>query len=302
MAFNTPILFLIFNRPESTARVFEKIREVKPKQLFVAADGPRLNKEGEKDLCEKTRNTVLKNIDWDCEVKTLFREQNLGCGKAVSSAITWYFENVEEGIILEDDCFPDTSFFKFCEELLHKYRDNTEVMTISGSNFAGKSNSKYSYFKGLGGIWGWASWRRAWALYDKNMEGWSIPKNQELVKNEIGSKEWFDFYYPMFTNCYENKIDTWDVQWFYSILINKGISINPKVNLVQNIGFGADSTHTSNADNIVAKLKSNSIDFPLVHPNNLTSDKKILKEFYFGMMPHKKKSLLKRVFSKLNNR
>jgi len=174
--FNTPILFLVFNRPNTTQRVFNVIRQVKPKQLFVAADGPRRDKGADEEKCEATRE-IVKQIDWDCEVKTLFREENLGCGKAVSSAITWFFENVEEGIILEDDCLPNLDFFGYCEELLDRYRDNREVMFIGGDNFQkGKKWGDASYyFSAYNHVWGWATWKRTWDIYDFKLD--SINEN-----------------------------------------------------------------------------------------------------------------------------
>jgi hypothetical protein len=168
---NTPVLFLIFNRPNTTEQVFEAIAKAKPRCLFVAADGPRTDKEGEAEKCQAVRD-IIKRVDWDCEVKTLFREQNLGCKEAVSSAITWFFEQVEEGIILEDDCLPSDSFFSFCAELLEKYRDDKRIMMISGDNFQDgiqRGDASY-YFSSVPWIWGWATWRRAWRLYDREMQ------------------------------------------------------------------------------------------------------------------------------------
>ena len=162
-----PILFLIFNRPQLTARVFAAIREAQPSQLYVAADGPRSNRPGEADLCEQARR-VINGVDWPCEVKTLYRQENLGCRQAVSSAITWFFDNVEAGVVLEDDCLPIESFFRFCSELLIRYRDDTRIGMISGNNHGFRiydDSLSYSFSK-HGAIWGWASWRRAWRLYD----------------------------------------------------------------------------------------------------------------------------------------
>src|SRR6187402_3370357 len=156
MSFDVPILFLVFNRPETTVRVFEKIREIKPQRLFVAADGPREGKEGEKEKCQAVRDLILKNIDWPCEVKTLLRDQNLGCGKAVSSGITWFFEQVDEGIILEDDTLPAISFYNFCKLLLNKYRNEQKIKMISGINFQDgirRGDASY-YFTRLCHIWG----------------------------------------------------------------------------------------------------------------------------------------------------
>ena len=152
---NTPILFLVFNRPDTTQRVFAQIRKIQPKQLFIAADGARKGKEGEQERVAQVRKLILEGIDWDCEVKTLFRDENLGCGKAVSEGITWFFKNVEQGIILEDDTLPDLSFFPFCEELLERYKDDERVAMISGYCKFGKYKSPYSYSStnGMSDVW-----------------------------------------------------------------------------------------------------------------------------------------------------
>src|SRR4030042_6453503 len=143
----TPVLFLIFNRPDTTEKVFDEIRKAKPKKLFVAADGPRQDKQGEKEKVGRARQIVIDGIDWDCEIKTLFRDKNLGCKVAVSSAINWFFENEEMGIILEDDCLPHQSFFRFCGELLEKYKDDERIMVISGENLLfGRKRTNYSYY------------------------------------------------------------------------------------------------------------------------------------------------------------
>lgn len=261
----TPILFIIFNRPETTKKVFEVIRQAKPKKLFIAADGPRDSKPNEKELCEKVKK-IATQIDWDCEVKTLFREKNLGCGKAVSSAITWFFENVEEGIILEDDCLPDLSFFKFCSELLDKHRLDEKVFMISGDNFLPESlRLKESYyFSKFAHIWGWATWRRAWKKYDFQMKDFPIFLSQkkitEIWKDRNTQKYWLE----KFNEVYKHKIDTWDYQWVYTIWKNNGFSIAPNVNLISNIGFGIEGTHTLNKNDSSANLNTNKIGFPLI--------------------------------------
>jgi hypothetical protein len=278
---NTPILFLVFNRPDTTQQVFEVIREVKPAKLYIAADGPRLDKEGEKEKCEAVRKIVTQ-IDWDCESTTLFREENLGCGKAVSEAITWFFEQVEEGIILEDDCLPDISFFRFCEELLEKYRTDEQVMSISGSNLLSHSwkIENQSYFWGHGGIWGWATWKRAWNLYDIKMTGWNDDAIKNNIRIAIQSNNWYEYYYNMFEYSYNGTLNTWDIQWFYCILINVGLCINPEVNLVTNLGFGAESTHTESISNWVQKLYKGTMTFPLLHPKHRIIDIKQLEGMY----------------------
>jgi hypothetical protein len=239
-----PILFLIFNRPDTTKKVFEAIGKYKPKELYIAADGPRKDKGGEKELCEETRK-ITENIDWDCEVKTLFRDENLGCRDAVSSAIDWFFENVEDGIILEDDCLPNQAFFRFCEELLDRYRDNEKIMHVSGNNFQlGKKVTDYNYyFSNLNHVWGWATWRNRWQKYNKKMSGLEKFINEDIKKilkyNKM-IKQWTE----NFKKVKNGILDTWDYQWTFSIWSNNGISLLPSKNLVQNIGFDNRSTHT----------------------------------------------------------
>ncbi len=258
---NTPVLFLIFNRPVPAFQVFEQIRKIKPRHLYIAADGPRRHKTGEKELCEEARS-VIRKVDWDCEVKTLFREENLGCGKAVSSAINWFFEHEEQGIILEDDCLPDLSFFPFCEKLLQYYRLNEEVMHISGSNFQfGKVVGDGSYyFSKIARIWGWATWRRAWQKVDFELNH----LDAFLEKEKNISQYWKD----NLINTRNHKIDTWDFQWIYTIWLLNGKSITPNVNLVRNIGYNEDATHTVKAHWWESKIVYGSIP-QIIHPSDV---------------------------------
>lgn len=240
--FETPILFLIFNRPKATEKVFEAIRKVQPKQLFIAADGPRLDKSEDLKKCEQTR-AIVKKIDWPCEVKTLFRPDNLGCGKAVSQAIDWFFEQVEEGIILEDDCLPNRSFFDFSASMLGKYRNNDQIMHISGTNHLFNTqltplNNTY-FFSAFSSIWGWATWRRAWFLYDFEMHGWE--NSEQYMQHRFLDKSFKQLLYLEFSRVASKKVDTWDWQWIYSIQKNNGLCITPMVNLVRNIGY--EGTH-----------------------------------------------------------
>ncbi len=229
----TPVLFLVFNRPDTTAQVFEAIRQAKPKQLFVAADGPRPDKEGEKESCEEVRK-IATAIDWDCELKTLFRDENLGCGKGPAHAINWFFEQVEQGIILEDDCLPDLSFFNFCEEQLNKFAFDENIFHISGCNiqFGLRSTRDQYYFSNIPHMWGWATWRRAWNKYDfnslKNFNRYNID----------------DYWIGEFESVLKGDVDAWDYQWLYTIQINKSICITPSISLVDNIGFNKNATHT----------------------------------------------------------
>ncbi len=243
---NKPILFLIFNRPECTARVFEAIRRAKPKQLFVAADGPRPNISADAEKCEQAR-AVINKVDWDCEVKTLWREDNLGCKAAISSALDWFFSQVEAGIILEDDCLPNTSFFGFCEKMLELYKDDERVMMAGGTNYLfNKVEMEQSYFFTRNfAIWGWATWRRAWKKYDITMKNWPALKRADFLSHVYKNKNVANYMGRHYDLAYNNLINTWDIQWHFSCLSESGLCIAPKYNLVSNIG--ADGTHTPKA-------------------------------------------------------
>jgi hypothetical protein len=271
----TAILLLVFNRVETTRNVFEAIRQAKPARLYVAADGPRENQPGEYELCEEARRVAME-VDWRCEVKTLFRENNLGCGKAVAEAITWFFEQESEGIIFEDDCVPDMSFFGFCEELLEKYRHEPRVMTIGGT-FIGSGTHKnpnkipistsYFFSKNVE-CWGWASWRRAWNLFDYHVVNWPLLRTTDwLHRIGDGSKKFKQTWEDNFQRVHRGADDIWDYQWVFSIWSHDGLSILPTKNLVANIGFDENATHTKHGDGVLDKLPIESIEFPLRHPN-----------------------------------
>jgi len=251
MAFDIPILFVIFNRPDTTEQVFQEIRKQQPKYLYVAADGPRLNRPDDIEKCQLTRS-IIDQIDWACELKTLFRDENLGCGKAVSGAITWFFDQVEMGIVLEDDCLPHPDFFPYCKDLLLKYKDVDQIKWISGNNCnikSSKTDSSY-YFSAYNHVWGWASWKRVWNDYHFEVADFK----KKLVYKKI-DQYFFTLSERLFwKNRYEiiahkkvrekRKINTWDYQATFSIWIKDGISIIPQSNLITNIGFGIDSTHS----------------------------------------------------------
>ena len=247
--FQTPILFLIFNRPDTTERVFESIRSIKPAKLYIAADGDRKDKIGEDLLCQETRN-IIKLIDWECEIKTLFRSENLGCKIAVSSAIDWFFENEEQGIILEDDCLPNQSFYNYCETLLNYYVSDERIMHISGNNFQDgmiRGNGSY-YFSNYNHIWGWATWKRAWNAYNVDLSFLTEPEINNLIEKKFETKKERLFWNNIFKSVIHDKIGTWDYQWTYAIWKNNGLSILPNKNMIANIGFNDNGTHTSGVD------------------------------------------------------
>jgi hypothetical protein len=263
---DTPILFLVFNRPKETLRVFEKIREAKPKVLFVAADGPREGKDDEIEKCNLVRQ-IATAVDWECTVHRLFRNENLGCGIAVSQAITWFFNNVEQGVILEDDCLPSSDFFIYCESMLNKYKDDERIMMVSGTNLLGdwKSDNQSYHFSYYGSIWGWASWRRAWEYYDYEMNLWDNIEVRERLKDILVNEVEYNMRSEIYTTYYQCKTkDTWDYQWSFSRLSQSGLSIVPAVNLVTNIGFGLSATHTFNEDSPFSNVELRTLKYPIM--------------------------------------
>jgi hypothetical protein len=277
---NSAVLFIIFNRPELTRRVFAAIRKAKPRRLYVAADGPRSNVPGEKYRCEEAKR-IATAIDWDCEVHTLFRKENLGCGKGPCTAITWFFEHETEGIILEDDCLPSPSFFKFCAELLERYRYDTRVMEIGGNNFEEPHlrNMEYSFrFSHQTYIWGWATWRRAWKLHDYHMIHYEEINKKRYLDSSYNTIYERDLYQYIFEKMHKgnNRISSrtiWDYQWQFACKIHSGLTIVPNNNLVINLGFGAHATNTLNSTSIGHDLVLEEMEFPLRYPEFMMVDK-----------------------------
>ena len=263
-ALEIPILFLVFNRIDTTIQVFSAIKEAKPVKLYVASDGARESKLDEIEKVNEVRNFILSNIDWECDVKILFRDKNLGCKVAVSNAISWFFENEEMGIILEDDCLPMNSFFKFCSELLIKYKEDNRIMMISGTNYLLDMREEISdsyFFSRHFSIWGWATWRRAWATYDADLN--------ECDDSLIGEANYLYlclnrntsyFYLNILKEIKNKKIDTWDLQWVFNCVYNYGLSVTPVVNLISNIGVEGAHAKNITENNF---LKTSEISFPL---------------------------------------
>jgi len=284
---NTAVLFLIFNRPETTKQVFEAIRSAKPSRLYIAADGPRRDRPEECEKCEECKQ-IVHHVDWDCEVKTLFREQNLNCGLGPSTAISWFFEHEEEGIILEDDCLPTQSFFWFCQELLERYRDDSRIMHIGGNNFleGWQRDHDYSYyFSHYGHIWGWATWRRAWKMYDFKLSNYDKLKKKKFFENFFFNQTEKIYRLRKFDKTIAaSRVDWWDYQWDFSRFINSGLAIIPEDNLVKNIGFGEDATHTLDGNHKSAKMKATDIEFPLHHPPFMIRDYASDKRYFRGFI------------------
>lgn len=278
----SPILFLIFNRPDLTKKVFESIKKVKPQKLYIASDGARLDRQGELELVQKSRQ-IVNNINWDCEVNLLFRDQNLGCKIAVSQSISWFLENEEEGIILEDDCLPNIDFFSFCDTLLHKYRFEEKIWAIAGTNFlSGLVNEQSYHFSRINHVWGWATWRRAWKNYDVNLELWPKYKKSSDWSQYWRSKKIRNYWESVFELVHKKKIDTWDYQWTATMWFHNGLAIIPSVNLVTNIGFGLNATHTKNTNSNISNLESYNLkirNHPVSIINNLELDLLVHKKF-----------------------
>jgi hypothetical protein len=258
-SFETPILFLVFNRPALTARVFESIRAQHPQRLFVASDGPRGDREGEAEVVRQTRE-IATQVNWPCKVETLFRETNHGCGRAVSSAITWFFEQVEEGIILEDDCLPHQDFFPYCQTLLARYRHEPRVATIAGTHFLPpvllhqQSHYLSKYFQ----MWGWASWRRVWQHYDYGLTGLADEDWLVLLQRTHPISAEAGYWREIFRTLKAGVIDTWDFQMFFCCWRIGAGHVMPGCNLISNLGFGPEATHTNFAG-LMAELRTHSL-------------------------------------------
>jgi len=269
----SPILFLIFYRLEETRRVFEVIRRATPPRLYIASDGPSDSRPWEEAAVLAVRNFVMNHIDWDCDVKTLFREKNLGCKYAVSGGISWFFENEEMGIILEDDCLPHPSFFNFCEELLEMYRHDERIGIISGDNFqfSRRRTQDSYYFSRYAHIWGWASWRRVWKYYDVDLKLWPSIKNDNWLYDSLQNETAVKYWESIFNDVFSNKIDTWDYQLNFACWLNSMINIIPAINMISNIGFGANASRTTRK-NKLSELPVNEMEFPLHHPPMMVRD------------------------------
>lgn len=268
----TPVAFIIFKRLEETKLVFEAIRAAKPEILLIIADGPR--REDERAICEQTRQITGK-VDWPCDVRTNYSDKNLGCRTRVSSGLDWVFQQVDRAIILEDDCVPDPTFFPFCDELLERYKDDEQVMSVSGNFFQQRNKhfqNKDSYYASMiPHIWGWATWRRAWAEYDVDLTRWPEVKSRGDLEKYFDNPGSYEYWARIWDQYYDKKIDSWDGQWFFACAANRGICLNPTVNLISNIGFGTQATHTKSL-NEFAEMPVGQIRFPLCHPEKIAID------------------------------
>ena len=299
----TPVALLIFNRPETTARVFERVRRARPPALLIVADGPRPDRPDEARRCREAR-AVVEAVDWPCEGSTAYSDVNLGCGKRVSSGLDWVFDSVEQAIVLEDDCLPHPSFFPFCDELLERYRSDERVMHISGDDFQsvgrtgraaaralrrlrGRRGPSY-YFSRYPHVWGWASWRRAWRHYDFEMTAWRRDADQTALLEGFSDPAERAFWGRTWNQVSRGEIDTWDYQWALACMRLGALSAMPSANLISNIGFAEGAHHTSAAETPLANLPAPGIHFPLSHPETFALDERAdaqIARLFFGAAP-----------------
>ncbi len=264
----TPVVLIIFNRPQFTARVFEEIRRARPSKLLVVADGPRADRAGEMAKCAEARR-VIDGVDWPCEVLRNYSETNMGCSRRPATGLDWVFGEVEEAIILEDDCMPHPTFFRYCAEMLEKYREDERIFHISGNHFGskGEKNPYSYYFSRYPYCWGWATWRRAWKHFDLGIKIWPTIRDGHWLNDFLEDKYLARRFTREFESIYTGETKTvWDYQFGLASWINSGLSIHPRANLISNIGFTEEATHTADADSTSANIPTVAMEFPLRHP------------------------------------
>jgi len=276
MSFPIPVVLIVFNRPEPTAAVFETVRRLRPSQLLIIADGPRPDRPDDPARCLETRR-VVSDIDWPCDCKTNFADVNIGLKGRIHSGLDWVFEQVERAIILEDDCVADPTFFPYCAELLERYADDERVMTISGNNYHfGSIPFPHSYFFSRHmHCWGWATWRRAWKLHDPTLPYWPSLKADGWIESFVQDSGERRHWHDVLDAAALGHLNSWAYPWSYSIMRHNGLNIHPAVNLVSNIGFGPEATHTRE-ESMLSKIPTQPMTWPLNHPphvlRNFTAD------------------------------
>lgn len=280
---DVPVLILVFNRPDVTRRLMLQLQKIRPRQLFVGADGARKHKHAEVEHCKAVRHSVATHVNWDCELHTLYRDENLGCKNAVSTAIDWFFSQVAYGIILEDDCIPHPSFVQFCAELLEQHKDREQIMHIAGFNYFGKyTHLQSSYFySNLAFVWGWATWRRAWAKMDINMKLFPEIKAQGRYKHLVRDTAGQRYMLEKWEETYLKKNDSWAYAWAFSIFAHGGLCIVPTYNLISNQGFNQQATNTRSDRVFFANSKTYAMDFPLKHPSNFNVSAREDKRLFY---------------------
>jgi hypothetical protein len=298
-----PVVFLIFRRPDTTARVFAEIARARPPKLLVVADGPRADRPGEAEKCAAAR-AIIEQVDWPCEVLTNYADSNMGCARRVSSGLDWAFSLVEEAIILEDDCLPHPTFFRYCEELLERYRDDTRIMVVSGDNFQqGRRRTDDSYyFSRYPHCWGWATWRRAWRYYDHAMSLWPVVRDQGWLDDVLQDRQLITYWSTQFQKTHEGLIDSWNYRWMLNCWFQNGLTVLPNVNLVSNIGFGENGTNSLLQDSSLSNIPVQEMQFPLKLPLFLVRDVQADKTTEYLAYISPEKPWLSKQFSRINAR
>ena len=272
---DTPIAMIVFRRPQHTERVLSAIRQAKPKKLLIIADGPCPDRPGEAEKCAAARAVVDRLVDWDCELLKNYSDTNLGVEARFHTGFNWVFEQCESAIILEDDELPHESFFGFCHDLLDRYRDDARVMAINGVNYQfGQYSAPHSYyFSRYFHCWGFATWRRAWELYDVKIRRWQeLRATPWLLDVCAGNKTEATYHQDVFDRLTRGEIHTWDYQVTFAMWANSGLAITPNVNLVSNIGYGADALHHTGTESPFANMRTFPMDHPLTHPHSVLRD------------------------------
>ncbi len=264
----TPVIFIVFNRPAQTRSTFAAIAAARPQKLLIVADGPRAGRPGEVERCREVLSIIEMGVDWECDIMWNISPQNLGCGIRVSSGITWAFEQVEEAIILEDDCLPSPDFFTFCSNMLAHYRDDKRIMHIAGTNLQPQENRTEDtyYYSRFPQIWGWATWARAWKFYSLRLPEWNAKSDEFWLCNILIKPESVRYWKQAFDSAVHWNVDTWDNQWFYAVWSQNGLAVMPNANLISNLGFGEDATHTGNRNSPWACHPHQELRLPLIHP------------------------------------
>jgi hypothetical protein len=278
--FDVPVVLMIFNRPDHTRAVFESIAGLRPRRLFVIADGPRPNRPDDVQKCADSR-AILDRVTWDCDLKTNLAPRNIGCDQCIASGLNWVFAQVDRAIILEDDCVPHPTFFRFCAELLERFEDDIRVRTISGNNFlCGKARTDWSYyFSNIHSTWGWATWRRSWERVDMSMRLWPTVRDDGWLMDILGHEKSVRFWATRINRTFEDGYDVWDYQYVLSCWLDHGLAVIPNRNLVSNIGFGPDATHTPYKAQYLGQPRE-PMPFPLIHPPFMVADRVSDRETY----------------------
>lgn len=272
--FDTPVALCVFNRPEPTRRVFDRVAEAEPPELYVVSDGPRPDVPEDESRVEEVHDIVTA-VDWDCRLHTDFATSNLGVRERLSTGISWVFEQADEAIILEDDCLPHPDFFRFCERMLDLYRGDERVMDVTGTNpmTRWKDDRQDYHFSFHGLIWGWATWADAWDEYDPEMSLWGDPEIRERVRDVLADDAQYRYTERLYDEVYQGELDTWDYQWGLARQRNSGLSVVPSRNLVTNIGFESGTFHEDAEDDPRANLPTHGLDFPIERPPFVAPDR-----------------------------